>query len=398
MKISHLIIYALTALAIISCKDGKPIDTVTLYHGDYCYRGEMAHGKRNGYGVLSLKGSIVYSGMWKDGKRCGYGTTTDSLGRRITALWHADTIVSGTREDSLGIYHGGFSEDLLADGHGTWRNADGEFYTGQWTADRRNGFGCGVAENGKVKAGDWRKDRYRGEKMVHTADRIYGIDVSRYQHEKGKKKFHLDWTKVRVIGLGSGRRSAGDINYRISFAYIKSTEGVTVRNRYFASDYVNAKKRGIAVGAYHFFSTRSSAAAQAHFFLRHTALRVGDMPPVLDVEPSDAQIKQMGGPEVMFRAIRTWLNIVRNATGTKPVLYVSQNFVNRYLSAAPDIKGNYPVWIARYGQYRPDVRLAFWQLTPYGKVRGIQGDVDVNVFNGYKEQFAEFLHKETIKK
>ena len=32
--------------------------------------------------------------------------------------------------------------------------------------------------------------------------------------------------------------------------------------------------------------------------------------------------------------------------------------------------------------------------TPYGKVRGIQGDVDVNVFNGYKEQFAEFLQKE----
>ena len=94
MKISHLIIYALTALAIISCKDGKHIDTVTVYHGDYCYRGEMAHGKRNGYGVLSLKDSIVYSGMWKDGKRCGYGTTTDSLGRRITAQWRADTIVS----------------------------------------------------------------------------------------------------------------------------------------------------------------------------------------------------------------------------------------------------------------------------------------------------------------
>ena len=37
MKISHLVIYALTALAIISCKYGKSIDTVTLYHGYYCY-------------------------------------------------------------------------------------------------------------------------------------------------------------------------------------------------------------------------------------------------------------------------------------------------------------------------------------------------------------------------
>lgn len=52
---------------------------------------------------------------------------------------------------------------------------------------------------------------------------------------------------------------------------------------------------------------------------------------------------------------------------------------------------NYPVWIARYGQYRPNIHLAFWQLTPYGRVDGIHGEVDINVFNGYKEQFDEFL-------
>ena len=127
-------------------------------------------------------------------------------------------------------------------------------------------------------------------------------------------------------------------------------------------------------------------------------MNAGDMPPVLDVEPSDAQIRQMGGTEAMFRSIRTWLAIVRNATGTKPVLYISQGFVNKYLPQAPDIRSNYPIWIARYGQYRPDIRLAFWQLTPYGRVRGIHGEVDINVFNGYKEQFAEFLQRETIKK
>ena len=398
MRKIHLIIYIMTALLLVSCNGRSPLDTTTIYDGDYCYRGEMSNGKRNGYGVLSIKDSIIYSGTWKDGKRCGYGTITDSLGRQITALWQADTIVSGTRQDSLGTYHGGFSKELLADGHGTWRGANGEFYTGEWAGDHRNGFGCGVAESGKVKAGDWRKGKYRGEQMLHTADRIYGIDVSRYQHEKGRKKFSLDWSTVRIVGLGAGRKSSGNIDYKISFAYIKSTEGTTIRNRYFPSDYVRAKKKGIAVGAYHFFSTKSSAAKQAHYFLKHTTLRIGDMPPVLDVEPSDAQIRQMGGTEAMFRSIRTWLAIVRNATGTKPVLYISQGFVNKYLPQAPDIRSNYPIWIARYGQYRPDIRLAFWQLTPHGKVRGIHGEVDINVFNGYKEQFAEFLQRETIKK
>ena len=60
------------------------------------------------------------------------------------------------------------------------------------------------------------------------------------------------------------------------------------------------------------------------------------------------------------------------------------------MNNAADIKQKYNVWIARYGQYRPDVRLLYWQLCPDGKVSGITGDVDINVFNGYKKQFEEF--------
>ena len=56
------------------------------------------------------------------------------------------------------------------------------------------------------------------------------------------------------------------------------------------------------------------------------------------------------------------------------------------------------MWIARYSEYKPDVRLTYWQLCPDGRVAGIQGDVDINVFNGYQNQFEAFLEKETIKR
>ena len=46
--------------------------------------------------------------------------------------------------------------------------------------------------------------------------------------------------------------------------------------------------------------------------------------------------------------------------------------------------------IARYGEFRPYVKLAFWQLTPEGRVRGIHGDVDINVFNGNQEEFVRW--------
>ncbi|MBF1605019.1 MAG: glycosyl hydrolase family 25, partial [Prevotella shahii] len=42
---------------------------------------------------------------------------------------------------------------------------------------------------------------------------------------------------------------------------------------------------------------------------------------------------------------------------------------------------------------KPDVHLVYWQLCPDGRVQGIQGEVDINVFNGYKEVFDEFKAK-----
>ena len=105
----------------------------------------------------------------------------------------------------------------------------------------------------------------------------------------------------------------------------------------------------------------------------------------------------MGGTEVMLNKVRTWMRIVKEKTGVKPILYVSQSFVNRYLTDANDIKREYKVWIARYGEYKPDIRLAIWQLCPDGRVAGIHGEVDINVFNGYQDEFDKFLKNDLIK-
>ena len=132
-------------------------------------------------------------------------------------------------------------------------------------------------------------------------------------------------------------------------------------------------------------------------FIRSVKLESGDLPPVLDVEPTERQIAAMGGIDKLFASVRTWMNIVRRHTGVRPILYVSQSFVNKHLNRAPDIKKNYNIWIARYGEYKPDIKLVYWQLCPDGRVDGIHGEVDINVFNGYHEQFDRFLKKELIK-
>lgn len=287
--------------------------------------------------------------------------------------------------------------EVPQDGVHAFKADDGSYYEGDWERGLRNGFGFSIRGN-KLRVGEWKDDVYQGERLTYTTQRIYGIDISKYQHEIGKRKYAIQWSRLRINHLGtiSQKRIDGDVDYPISFVFIKSTEGTTIRNAYFANDYVQARRYGIRTGAYHFFSIRTSGQAQAQYFLKNTRFNKGDLPPVLDVEPTNAQINEMGGDSVLFSHIRTWMKIVEQHVGVRPILYVNQKFVNNHLSQAPDIKRDYDVWIARYGEYKPDVRLSIWQLCPDGRVTGIQGHVDINVFNGYQNAFEEFLTNNTI--
>ena len=93
----------------------------------------------------------------------------------------------------------------------------------------------------------------------------------------------------------------------------------------------------------------------------------------------------------MLKEVRQWLHIVEKARGVRPILYISQAFVRKYMSAAPDLIHDYNIWIARYGEYKPELNLVFWQLSPDGRVRGIRTEVDINVFNGFQEEWERFL-------
>lgn len=398
MKKPAITLSIIILLLLAACVKKTPTGTAIVSDGRQTYRGGMADGRPSGYGVLTRGDSTLYSGQWKNGLRHGRATVTDRQGRTVQAVFSADTVVRGTITDSLGIYRGELDSLYRPSGHGIWRGRDGSYYDGEWHDGLRNGFGCGLTAQGKVQTGEWKGGAYRGERMTYTAERIYGIDISRYQHGKGRRKYAINWNKLRITHLGdiSRKKVSGEVDYPVSFVYIKSTEGASVRNPYYLSDYRQARRRGIPVGAYHFFSTKSTAKKQAQYFLRHSRFSKGDLPPVLDVEPTASQIRKMGGTAAMFSRIRTWLDIVRRRTGVRPILYVSQQFVNKYLPEAPDLMRDYMVWIARYGEYRPDVRLAIWQLCPDGRVSGIRGEVDINVFNGYHDRFKKFLKEETI--
>ena len=71
---------------------------------------------------------IYNIGRWKGHKRQGTAISRDSLGRIIIGQWDNDTLVSGLRIDSTGIYQGAFANghyegmitDAKAEGHGSY--------------------------------------------------------------------------------------------------------------------------------------------------------------------------------------------------------------------------------------------------------------------------------------
>lgn len=337
-------------------------------------------------------------GSWRGIARQGTGLERDSLHRIIIGHYEADSLATGVRIDTAAIYSGDFGPGG-ANGHGCCLTSDSTYYEGQWLYDKRHGFGFAVSPYTHLRVGQWQDNRFLGERMQYTSERIYGIDISRYQHGHGRKKYPILWNRVRITYLGSRnqKNAMGTVDYPVAFVFIKSTESTNIRNPFYAQDYIKARQQGIPIGAYHFFSCRVAGSDQARHFLMNTLFRKGDLPPVLDLEPSHSQIAAMGGSKALFANVRAWLQTVERRTHVKPILYVNQMFVNQYLPEAPDLKRDYQVWIARYGEYKPDVKLALWQLTPNGRVVGIHGEVDINVFNGYHTQWEEFLSKMTIK-
>ncbi len=191
---------------------------------------------------------------------------------------------------------------------------------------------------------------------------IRGIDISHYQ---GK----INWEKL----------SNAEIEHcPIRFVMIKATEGSTQVDENFQENFKNARDYGFIRGAYHFWSNQSSARDQAYFFLKKVHLKDGDLPPVLDVEhkPADMSV------EDFQREILTWMHIVEDKYHVKPILYTYYKFKQQYLSTS--VFDDYPYWIAHYyvDQVEYEGEWKFWQHTDAGRLPGIKGTVDFNLYNG----------------
>ncbi|MFZ5643101.1 MAG: glycoside hydrolase family 25 protein [Bacillota bacterium] len=199
---------------------------------------------------------------------------------------------------------------------------------------------------------------------ARSVNNAKGIDVSHWQG-------NIKWSLVKNDG--------------ISFAFIKATEGVDYLDPKFSVNLKEAKKEGILVGAYHFCtpsSVEDALCEASHFInviIKHGGFNILDLPPVIDIE-KDAGLNR----EQISEIVHAWTNKVKEESGIPPAIYSYSYFIQTYL----DEKLSYcPLWLAHYGSNLPSEcsgwkSWLFLQFTDKGKVGGIDGNIDLNEFDG----------------
>ena len=185
---------------------------------------------------------------------------------------------------------------------------------------------------------------------------VHGIDVSAYQGR-------IDWPEVA--------------RNRVRFAFIKASEGATLRDPRFARNWREARAAGVLRGAYHYFQPNRDGQLQADLFARTVPLAPGDLPPVLDVEAANFH-----DVAVLRREVARWLRLIEAHYGVRPILYSNHSFYQRHLAGHFD---DYPLWLAHYEVEQPSLprgKWIIWQHSDEAYVPGIRGVVDFNVFQG----------------
>lgn len=201
--------------------------------------------------------------------------------------------------------------------------------------------------------------------VLHKHDnKAIGFDVSEYQSA-------IDWEQTYHI----------DEAFELSFVFIRSTAGKDKIDSKFKENWKAAKERQLIRGAYHYYRPNENSIEQAENFIKNVKLEKGDLPPVLDIE----KLPRKQSIDSLKVGLRRWLKKVEKHYKVKPIIYSGESYYTDFLR---EEFSEYPLWIANYNFWRNDLEddWQFWQFTEKAQITGVQGMVDLNIFNGDKNK------------
>jgi lysozyme len=142
-----------------------------------------------------------------------------------------------------------------------------------------------------------------------------------------------------------------------------------------------------------------TASEQAVWFTQAVPQDASQMPPVLDVEwnHASATCPRQTTPQDAREKIHKMLEIMEYHTGKKPIIYTDINFHRDVMEG--EFSG-YEFWLrsvaAEPRERYNDRPWTFWQYTATGRVPGVKGDVDRNVFHGSESEWQRWLQSRGV--
>lgn len=189
---------------------------------------------------------------------------------------------------------------------------------------------------------------------------LTGIDISHHQN-------NIEWYKVKN---------------EISFVFVKATEGSDFIDNKFKTNIDSIKKYNIPYSAYHFFTFCSSGKNQAINFINHFNLDSNSLPPVIDLEFLGKCNENKQDSFDVKTEIKYFLDTIQKHYNKIPIIYTTYEFYNKYLV---DNFKQYHYWIRdlfKEPNLVDNKNILLWQYSNCGKIDGINGNVDMNVFKG----------------
>lgn len=179
-------------------------------------------------------------------------------------------------------------------------------------------------------------------------------------------------------------RVAGD---SVDFVILKATEGADYTDSCLVRNYQRATRAGLLTGFYHFFRFDRGGVRQGRHFLSVVDTLGTQMPLVIDFEqagnPDDVDYYRVVG---RLRDMAAYLQ----RHGRRVMVYCNHKDYDRY------IRGNFDdldLWLASGRLPEDDDRRHLWQHSHNGRVAGISTPVDINTFNGSRDDFFEWINR-----
>ena len=201
--------------------------------------------------------------------------------------------------------------------------------------------------------------------ICEETDSYSGIDVSAYQG-------NIDWEKVKRAGIQFAI---------IRLGYRGYGTGKLVEDEYAQKNLEGATQAGLPIGVYFFSQALNirEVDEEIAYMLKILGDYELDMPIILDWEipTSDARTANMDARTLTDLQLHFCETMTEK--GYIPMVYFNWNMSSRLLHLTE--LEEYPFWLALYqDQMTYPYKVEMWQYTDNGKVPGISGPVDINVY------------------